>query len=118
MSPMPDPAWPVVLLALVQAVDAVLCVGPVPFVRRCLEDVAFPRRMWWVLPWVKAAAAAGLLLGLVVPHLAHVTTLALVLYFLVAIAMHLRARDLGRTLFVNATGMLALCAGTAAWCFW
>jgi hypothetical protein len=44
-----------------------------------------------------------------VPYLAAVVTAALVAYFLVAIGMHLRARDLGRNLFVNASGMLATC---------
>jgi hypothetical protein len=33
-------------------------------------------------------------------------------YFLAAITMHLRARDLGRNLFVNAIGMLVLCTAT------
>ncbi|MDP9417729.1 MAG: DoxX family protein [Actinomycetota bacterium] len=85
--------------------------------RRCLEDVRFPRRWWRVLPVVKVAAAGGLLAGLRVPYLGAVTCGALVAYFLVAIAMHVRARDLGRNLFVNATGMLGISAGVGAFCF-
>lgn len=46
------------------------------------------------------------------PYLGAVTTIALVLYFVVAVAMHVRARDLGRNLVVNATGMLVLCVFT------
>lgn len=112
----PDPWWPVVVLAGIQAVDAVLCVRPVDFVRGCLEDVRFPRRLWAVLPWVKGLAAAGLVAGLVVPYLAFLTSAALVAYFAVAIVMHVRARDLGRNLFVNATSMLAICAAICLWC--
>lgn len=34
------------------------------------------------------------------------------LYFVIAIGMHVRARDFGRNLFANATGMLVLCTAT------
>lgn len=108
------PWWPLVALAVVQLVDAALCVRPVPFVAACLGDVGFPPRFWWVLAPLKVAAAAGLLLGIVVPWLAVMTTVALVAYFLVAVTMHVRARDLGRNLFLNATGMLLLCLAELA----
>lgn len=113
MRALPDPAWPMVALAVIQLADAACCVRPVAFVRRCLEHVRFPRRAWWLLPPLKMAAAGGLLLGLVVPFLGLLTVLALVGYFVVAIWMHVRARDFGRDLFVNATGMLLLCAAAA-----
>ncbi|WP_193608794.1 DoxX family protein [Nocardioides lijunqiniae] len=112
----PEPWWPVVALAIIQAVDAGLCVGPVPFVRGCLEDVGFPRRLWVLLPWVKGLAAVGLVGGLVIPYLAFITSLALVAYFLIAITMHIRARDFGSNLAVNATSMLIICAGVCLWC--
>jgi hypothetical protein len=105
----PDPAWPVVVLAVIQLADAFFCVRPLPFVRDCLEAVTFPRRYWRLLTPIKLAAAAGLLAGLVVPYLAAVVTAALVAYFVIAIGMHLRACDLGRYLFLNASGMLATC---------
>jgi hypothetical protein len=101
-----------VTLAATQAVDAAWCRRPVAFVARCLDDVGFPRRYWPVLTPLKIAAAAGLLLGLSVEPLAVLTSGALVAYFGVAITMHVRARDLGRNLFVNASGMLALSAVT------
>lgn len=107
---MVNPWWPLAVLAVIQAGDAVLCCRPVRFVAECLEDVRFPRRFWRLLPPLKLAAATGLVLGIWVPPLALLTAAALVAYFLVAIGMHLRARDLGRNLFVNATGMLAVCA--------
>ncbi|HEX6514038.1 MAG TPA: DoxX family protein [Nocardioidaceae bacterium] len=107
-----DPWWPLALLALVEFGDAVLCWRPVGFVARCLTNVGFPRRFWWVLTPLKLAAAAGLVIGIWVAALAVLTSLALVGYFIVAIMAHLKARDIGRDLFVNATGMLALSAGT------
>jgi len=109
---LPDPAWPVILLAAVSFVDAVLCVRPAAFVAQCFTDVGWPRSRWWIMAPIKFAAAAGLVLGIWVPVLALITTICLIAYFLVAIAMHVRAHDLGRNLFVNATAMLALCVLT------
>ncbi|MGH3980457.1 MAG: DoxX family protein [Pseudonocardiaceae bacterium] len=106
---MVDPWWPLAALAAIQVVDAALCWKPVGFIRDCLLDVGFPRRFWAILPPLKVAAASGLAVGIWVRQLALLTCVALVCYFLVAIAMHVKASDLGRNLFVNATGMLALC---------
>lgn len=97
-------------LAVLRLGDAALCRKPVAFVRDCLLDVGFPRRFRWLLPPLKVAAATGLVIGIWVRPVALLTCVALVCYFLVAIAMHLRAHDIGRNLLVNATGMLALCA--------
>ncbi|BDM70734.1 hypothetical protein HEK616_42210 [Streptomyces nigrescens] len=104
-----NPWWLFAGLAAVQLGDAALCVGPVGFVRACLDDVGFPRRYWGWLPVVKTASAAGLIVGIWFLPLAVLTTAALVVYFLVAISLHLGAKDYGRNLFLNATGMLALC---------
>lgn len=117
MTWLPDPSWPVVVLAVISAVDGALCLKPAAFIGQCLSDVGFPQRFWPVLPAVKFAAAAGLVVGLRVPVLGFLTCAALVLYFIVAIALHVRARDYGRNLFVNATGMLAVCTATLVGCF-
>lgn len=109
-----DPWWPLAALALVQLGDAVLCIKPVPFIRQCLVDVRFPRRYWRVLPPLKIAAAAGLVIGIWFRPLAILTAAALVLYFLVALTSHVRARDFGRNLFLNCTGMLLACSATLA----
>lgn len=114
---LPDPIWPVVVLAVVQLVDGVLCLRPVDFIARCLTRVRFPRRYWRVLSPVKLAAALGLVAGIWIPLLGLVTTIALVLYFVIAVIMHLAARDLGRDLYVNACGMLLLCVATLVGCF-
>ena len=102
------------VLAVICAGDAFLCLKPAGFIARCLTDVGFPRRYWPLLPLLKLAAAAGLVAGLWVPVLGLLTTGSLVAYFLVAISMHVRMRDFGRNLFVNATGMLAICTATLA----
>lgn len=114
---LPDPLWPVLVLALIQVVDGVLCLRPVAFVEQCLRNVRFPRRLWKLLSPLKFAAAAGLVAGIWIPYLGVVTCSALVLYFVVAITMHVAARDLGRDLFVNATGMLVICVATLVFSF-
>lgn len=110
-----DPWWPLATLAFVQLGDAVMCIKPVPFIRECLIDVRFPERYWWVLAPLKFAAAAGLVIGIWVRPLAILTAASLVLYFVVAMASHVRARDFGRNLFLNCTGMLL--ASTAVLAF-
>jgi DoxX-like family len=111
---MTDPWWPLAALAFVQLGDALLCIGPAPFIRQCLLDVRFPQRYWWVLPPLKIAAATGLVVGIWFRPLAILTAAALVLYFVVAMAAHVRAADLGRNLFLNCTGMLLASAATLA----
>ena len=104
-----EPWWPLAAVAAIQLVDAGLSWRPVPFVAACLRDVHYPDRWWWLLSPVKVAAAAGLIIGIWVEPLALLTSACLVAYFLIAITMHIRARDFGRNLFVNATGMLIIC---------
>lgn len=117
LSDLPEPAWPAVLLAGIQVADGLACVGPIPAIARCFEDVNFPQRLWPLVPVIKTAAAAGLLLGTRVRGLGALTNLCLVAYFIVAISAHLRARDFSRNLFVNATGMFTICV-TVLWvCF-
>lgn len=117
MTALPGPLWPVVLLALIQVVDGILCLRPASFVADCLRDVHFPRRYWPLLSPLKFSAAVALIAGIWVPYLAALTCTALILYFLVAITMHIRARDFGRNLFVNAAGMLLICTATGLFSF-
>lgn len=117
MTLVPNPVWPVVLLAAISLGDAILCLRPATFIRDCLNDVRFPRRYWRLLPILKFAAAAGLIAGIWTPGLGLLTSCCLVAYFIVAICMHIRARDFGRNLFVNATGMLLICVAVTLFCF-
>jgi hypothetical protein len=116
-TPLPDPLWPVLALAVIQLVDGVLCLKPVAPIAACFDAVGFPLRLRWVFPVVKLAAAAGLLAGTWVPWLGLVTSLALVMYFVLAVAAHIRVRDFSRNLFVNASGMLVICVAVTLACF-
>jgi DoxX-like family len=117
MTLLPDPVWPVLVLAVVSFGDGLMCIRPLPFIAKCFEDVRWPRRYWWVMPPIKFAAALGLVTGIWIPVLGLVTNIALVAYFVIAIGMHVRARDFGRTLFLNATGMLLFCIGVLVYSF-
>jgi len=117
MTTLPEPIWPVVVLAVICLGDGLLCLKPVAFIAQCFIDVNWPRRYWPLMSPIKFAAAAGLVAGIWMPVLGLATTVCLVLYFVIAIAMHVRARDLGQTLFVNAAGMLLLCVATLVLCF-
>ncbi|SHM32768.1 DoxX family protein [Cryptosporangium aurantiacum] len=109
LSTLPGPVWPVVVLAVIQFGDGLFCLRPLPFIAACFDDVGWPRRFWRLMPVLKFAAAAGLIAGIWVPYLALLVSLGLVAYFIAAIAMHVRAEDFGRNLFLNATGMLVIC---------
>ncbi|MEV4127183.1 DoxX family protein [Nocardia sp. NPDC049707] len=113
----PDLLWPVLVLAFIQFGDAIMCIKPFQFIADCFEGVNWPRRFWWVMSPIKFAAGAGLILGLWVPYLTAVTCAALVLYFLIAIGMHVAAQDFGRNLFLNAAAMFVICVGAAVLAF-
>ena len=113
----PDPWWPVVVLAVIQIGDAAMCFKPVGFIAQCFTDVGLPRALWPVMPWVKVAATAGLVAGLWVPYVGALTSAALVVYFVCAVSAHIRARDFGRNLALNATLSLVLCVAVFVFCF-
>ncbi|MFE4001212.1 DoxX family protein [Nocardioides sp. YIM B13467] len=113
----PDLWWPVVLLAVIQIGDAAMCFKPVGFIAQCFTDVGLPRALWPVMPWVKIAATAGLISGLWVPYVGALTSAALIVYFVCAVSAHIRARDIGRNLVLNATLSLVLCVAVFVFCF-
>lgn len=88
-----DPVWPAIALAVATAADGVACLGPIPYIRRALDKVGCPPVVRKALPWIKFAAAAGLIAGLWIPGLGLLTCVCLAAYFLIAIGMHLRVRD-------------------------
>ena len=114
---LPSPSWPVFVLAAISAADGVLCLKPAQFIALCFTRVGWPRRYWRLMPLIKFAATAGLVAGLWVPVFGILTTGCLVLYFLIAMAMHIRAHDFTRNLFLNAAGMLIICTATLGYCF-
>ncbi|MFI0976040.1 DoxX family protein [Streptomyces sp. NPDC021093] len=108
LSELPTPAWPVIVLLVIQAGDTALMLRPPKFIVDCLEGVRFPRDWWWALITAKTASVVGLTVGLWVPGVAMTTTAAIVVYFLAAAAAHIRARALNSAFWVNCLGMLLL----------
>lgn len=100
------------LAAAGQAVDAVACIGPIPYIARCLDDVGFPAEHRWIFPVIKAASAVGLASATRFPQLARLTAMMLTLYFTLAVGAHVRARDL-RLNFAAASTLLACYAALA-----
>jgi DMSO/TMAO reductase YedYZ molybdopterin-dependent catalytic subunit len=112
-SVIPDPPWPAPVLAAVQLADAVFCAIPPSFVTRCLDDVGLPPRYRALLAPFKLAAAGGLVAGLWVHGVGAVTAAAVAAYFVLAVAAHLRVRDIGLNMF-NASVILAFSVFTFA----
>lgn len=81
------------LLAAVQAGDAVACAVPVAPITKALDDVGLAPELRPVIPFVKGAAAIGLASVYRFPGLARLTTLMLTVYFVLAVAFHVKARD-------------------------
>lgn len=94
------------LLASFQAVDAAICVQPIPYVAKRLDDVRYPQQYRWIFAPIKAASAVGLLGGIRFPWLAKLTLLMLTVYFTLAVGAHVRARDIGLNA-VSASSLLA-----------
>ncbi|OBJ74088.1 DoxX family protein [Mycobacterium sp. 1274756.6] len=80
-------------LAAFQAVDAVACAIPVPYIAQSLDTLGVPAEVRPILPVVKIASALGLLSATRFPALARLTTAALTLYFVLAVAAHVRVKD-------------------------
>lgn len=97
-------------LAAFQAVDAAICIKPIPRVAKCLDDVNYPQEGRWIFPVVKAASALGLLAGTRYPWLAKLTLVMLTVYFSFAVGYHVRARDIG----LNAASASSLLAAYGA----
>ena len=94
-------------LAAFQAGDAVACGLKLPPVTKALDDVGLAEDLRPLLPIVKGASAIGLLSVYRFPALARLTTFMLTIYFVLAVAFHLRAKDWSPGL-VAATGFFGL----------
>jgi len=81
------------LLAALEAGDAVACAVPVPYIVKALEDLRVPVEIHGFLALVKAAAALGLVSVVRFPGVARLTTAMLTLYFVLAVGAHVRVRD-------------------------
>jgi hypothetical protein len=84
----------VVLLAVVaNAFSAVADFLRLERIRVSMERVGVPTRILPLLGVSKAAAVVGLLVGVVVPWVGVAAAGGLVLFFVLAVAAHLRGRD-------------------------
>src|SRR4051812_5251336 len=95
------------LLAAFQAGDAVANAIPIAYVVKAQDDVELATELRPVLPFVKAASALGLLSVFRFPGLARLTTFMLTVYFVLAVAFHVKAKDWSPGL-VAASSFLAL----------
>jgi hypothetical protein len=95
-------------LVAFQAFDAVLCAIPNGYVQKDLDRMDVPQAVRTAIPVVKVASVVGLLLGRRHPGLGALTSLALVGYFVCALASHVRAHD-EPWRYVSALGMLGWC---------
>jgi hypothetical protein len=97
------------VLAALQAGDAVACALQLPPIKKALDDVHLAEELRPVLPIAKGASAIGLLAVHRFPALARLTTFMCTVYFGLAVAFHVKARDWSPGL-VAATGFLGLYA--------
>ncbi|HJE78216.1 MAG TPA: DoxX family protein, partial [Brevibacterium epidermidis] len=67
MTLLPEPVWPVIVLAVIVFGDGLLTFRPPRAIAACLDGVGFPREWWWVIAVVKFLAAAGLVTGIWIP---------------------------------------------------
>jgi hypothetical protein len=83
----------VVALAGVQLADAAFNAVPTQWLRDDFDHLGVPEDLRVVFPVVKSASAVGLLGGLRWPRLGRLTANALILYFVLALGFHARAKD-------------------------
>ncbi|HLR98637.1 DoxX family protein [Mycolicibacillus parakoreensis] len=101
-------------LAVLQAGDAVACAIPVPYIAESLDTLGVPAQVRPVLPAVKVASALGLASASRLPRLGRLTTAALTLYFVLAVAAHVRVKDRVLNTVPAATLLVTFAAMTAA----
>jgi hypothetical protein len=88
-----QPRQRVVALVGVQVGDAVFDAVATEWLSDDLARLRVPWKLRPVFPAVKSASALGLLAGLRWPRLGRLTANALVVYFLLALGAHARAKD-------------------------
>ena len=79
--------------AAIQLGDAIACAIPLDIIRRDLDRLDCPESLQRAVPVIKAASAAGLVVGTRWSWLGRLTAFSLVGYFLAAIGFHVRAKD-------------------------
>ncbi|MET7365861.1 DoxX family protein [Streptomyces sp. NPDC005566] len=98
-----------ILLALALSASAVLTFTRNEAVTASMAKVGVPDSWFPRLAVLKAAGAAGLLVGLAVPFIGSAAAVGVVLYFIGAVITHVRAKDFE----IAAPVILTLLAGAA-----
>lgn len=80
-------------LAAIQAASAIANAAQVPPIKKALDDVGLAEEMRPVLPVAMGASVVGLLAVRRFPALARLTTFMCTVYFVLAVAFHVKARD-------------------------
>ena len=88
-----SPAWPGIAFATFLILDGIACLIPLKKISDDLDAVNCPPSIRRVIPFVKFAAAAGLIIGLWQTWLGLVTAVCLIVYFAIAVGFHIRAKD-------------------------
>jgi hypothetical protein len=101
-----------VLLAVALAVAAVRMLNRSPRFVEMLDEAGVPLSLFPPLATVELVGAAGLLIGLAVGPLGVVASAGVLLYFLGAMWVHIRAKD---WFGLRVPGTMALFAGVVLW---
>src|SRR6478672_6612957 len=80
-------------LGAAMVVSAIVDAMPARFITQVLDTIGFPPRYRWIFAPIKTAAAIGLFSVRWFPGLARLTTAMATLYFVLAVAFHMKARD-------------------------
>ena len=88
-----SPSWSGIAFAVFLILDGIACLIPIKKVSDGLDAVNCPPTLRRVIPFIKFAAAAGLVIGLWQTWLGLVTAVCLVVYFAIAVGFHVRAKD-------------------------
>lgn len=109
----PDTTWPLIVLAVILLVDALISIRPPELIRGCLLGVGFPENWWWTLIVIKLTAAVGLLVGVRYERVGLAATVGVIVYFICAAVAHYRARFMKQEFWLNCLGMLAVSIAVA-----
>ena len=104
------PILAIVLIVLL-AGDAVACAIPITYIKDDLDRLNCSEQTQKLIPVVKFAAVAGLLIGLWVPALGVAACVGMVAYFVCALAVHNREGDEAAK-YIPAIAFMALVVAT------
>jgi len=108
-------AVPVLAIAFIAVLagDGIACAIPIDYIRNDLNRLNCSEQIQRVIPVVKAAAVAGLVIGLWIPLLGVLACVGMIAYFACALAVHRREND-EIVKYLPAVGFMAFTIATLA----